>query len=125
MPLKINIRPACYALTDYITTAIAWVVFYFVRKHILKESINIDLSFWFSLFLIPTGWLILYGILGSYNSIYKKSRLTELTKTFFCSLFGCVIIFFSIKPNDVKNDYGYYYTAFSWLLGLNLILQLT
>ena len=40
-------------------------------------------------------------MVGAYRtSLYKKSRLTELTNTFIYSIFGCTFIFFAIVIND-------------------------
>src|SRR6476620_1148562 len=94
MSLKKNIHPFWYALTDYIMGACAWMIFYFYRKSILGEGFYTDQKFLLGVLFIPAGWLILYGLVGSYNSVYKKSRLTEFTKTFVCSIIGCIVLFF-------------------------------
>jgi exopolysaccharide biosynthesis polyprenyl glycosylphosphotransferase len=58
-----------------------------------------------------------YATVGSYTSLYKKSRLNELNITFICTLIGCTVIFFSIVINDPQTDYRYYYKAyFTFLL---------
>ena len=71
---------------------------------------------------VPAGWLILYTIVGTYRSLYKKSRFFEFTTTFICSLIGCVILFFLFVLDDTKNNYTYYYLAFFCLLGIHFIL---
>ncbi len=122
MPAKRYIHPFWYALTDYFTAAIAWVVFYFARKMILNQQMEVDEKFWLGIIFIPLSWLILYALVGSYNSVYKKSRLTEFTKTFICSLLGCVVLFFVFLLDDVRNNNIYYYQAFSILFGLHFVL---
>jgi exopolysaccharide biosynthesis polyprenyl glycosylphosphotransferase len=117
--LKKQIHPTWYALTDYAAAAIAWCGFYFLRKEILGEWIGIDGTFWLGVIFIPLGWITLYALVGSYHSIYKKSRLAELTKTLICSVIGCVVLFFIFLLNDTKKDYNYYYTAFGSLFALN------
>jgi exopolysaccharide biosynthesis polyprenyl glycosylphosphotransferase len=109
-----------YAVADYIAAAIAWASFYFVRKAILGEVFNIDYKFWLGVFCIPAGWLVLYGLIGSYHSVYKKSRLSEITKAFICSLLGCIVLFFLFLLDDAKTSYNYYYTSFAVLFGLHL-----
>lgn len=119
-----HIRPFWYALADYITAAVAWTIFYFVRKEILGQAMGVNRKFWLGVFLIPVGWLVLYALVGSYNSIYKKSRLTEFTKTFTCSAVGCTVLFFLFLLDDVKNDYSYYYAAFASLFALHFLITI-
>jgi exopolysaccharide biosynthesis polyprenyl glycosylphosphotransferase len=116
------IHPLWYAITDYFTASLAWMLFFFLRKKILGQELAIDDRFWLGILLIPLGWLVLYALVGSYNSIYKKSRLTEFTKTFVCTAIGCFFIFFVLLLDDTKNDYSYYYAAFGSLFALHFIL---
>jgi exopolysaccharide biosynthesis polyprenyl glycosylphosphotransferase len=122
MLLKKHIHPFWYALADYLAAALAWTAFYFVRKEILGQSMWVDKKFWLGVFFIPVGWLMLYALVGSYNSIYKKSRLTEFTKAFICSAIGCTALFFLFLLDDVRNDYSYYYAAFASLFGLHFFI---
>jgi exopolysaccharide biosynthesis polyprenyl glycosylphosphotransferase len=124
MPHKKYIQPFWYALTDYVTAAIAWMLFYFLRKKILHEEWHTDYKFWLGGLLIPFGWMILYGLVGTYHSIYKKSRLSELTMTFICSMIGCIVLFFLFILDDTRDDYNYYYAAFGTLFGLHFFLML-
>src|SRR5215831_8698477 len=93
---------AWYAVADYFAAAIAWTFFYFLRKWLLNEPIEvngqlqINNKFWVGISLIPVGWLILYSLIGAYHSLYKKSRLEEFTATFVCSLLGVIVLFFLI-----------------------------
>ncbi len=119
---------ALYAVVDIIMAALAWALFYFVRKGILKEGISqggylqINYKFWLGISFIPLGWLILYTIVGTYHSLYKKSRLFEFTTTFICSLIGCIVLFFAFILDDTRNNYSYYYVAFFSLLGIHFTL---
>ena len=123
MKFKRHIHPVWYAVADYCATAIAWGVFYLVRKKLLGEAFFINYKFWLGIFFIPVGWLSLYALTGSYNSIYKKSRLTEFTTTFICTTIGCIVLFFLFILDDIAdNDYSYYYRAFTSLFALNFIL---
>lgn len=114
-----------YAIMDVVTAMLAWSVFYFFRKWLLSKSLSaennspIDYKFWLEIAFIPLGWLILYGIVGTYRSLYKKSRLFELTTTFICSLIGCIVLFCVIILDDTKSNYAYYYFAFFGLLAIH------
>src|SRR5688500_17233179 len=126
-----HIPIAWYAVIDFITAALAWILFYFVRKWLLHEPVSVNgqlqvsSKFWLGILVIPTGWLILYTLVGAYHSLYKKSRLFEFTNTFVCSLIGCIFLFFFVLLDDVKNDYSYYYLAFLCLFALHFILTFT
>jgi exopolysaccharide biosynthesis polyprenyl glycosylphosphotransferase len=126
-----QISIAWYAVIDFITAALAWGFFFFVRKALLKETITdneglqVDAKFWLGIIFIPAGWFILYSLVGSYHSLYKKSRLFEFTITFVCSLIGCIVLFFSFILDDVNNDYSYYYLAFLCLFALHFIFTFT
>jgi polysaccharide biosynthesis protein PslA len=123
---KKYIDAAWYAIIDYISAALAWSVFFFTRKKLLHEPIysndviQISSTFWLGVFLIPVGWLILFLLIGSYQSIYKKSRLIEFTNTFICSLIGCIVLFFLFILDDAANNYSYFYTAFAVLFLVHL-----
>jgi exopolysaccharide biosynthesis polyprenyl glycosylphosphotransferase len=127
-PKKIPV--AFYAVMDYITAALAWGLFFFIRKLLLKEPLFenghllTDKKFWLGIFFIPAGWLIIYTIVGAYHSLYKKSRLNEFTMTFICSLIGCFILFFLFLLDDAKKSYTYYYSGFGVLFSLHLVLTL-
>jgi polysaccharide biosynthesis protein PslA len=125
MSVKKYIHPYWYTIADYSTSVIAWMLFFFVRKLLLHQPLTTDQKFWLGIFFIPVGWILFYGLVGSYRSIYKKSRLNEFTTTFICTLTGCVTLFFLFLLDDVENDYSYYYAAFGILFGLQFLLTWT
>jgi polysaccharide biosynthesis protein PslA len=122
MSVKKYIHPYWYTIADYVTAGIAWMIFFFLRKLLLSQPLLTDPKFWMGIFLIPVGWVLIYGLVGSYRSIYKKSRLDEFTITFICTLSGSIILFFLFLLDDAKSDYSYYYGAFGILFGLQFLL---
>jgi exopolysaccharide biosynthesis polyprenyl glycosylphosphotransferase len=117
-----KISVAWYAVTDYCMAALSWLCFYFVRSEMLHDTGAYPISYqsWlYILLLVPAGWLILYALAGTYHSLYKKSRLAELTLTFVCSILGSIIFFFVFVWNDPHNDSSYYYIAFASLAGIH------
>ena len=120
-----------YAVIDFFMAILAWVIFYFLRKKLLNEpliedsQLLIGKTFWLGIIIIPTAWLILYALTGTYHSLYKKSRLTELTNTFVISLVGSIVLFFILILNDTRNNYSYFFMAFITLLLANFILTFT
>lgn len=125
MVVQKYIRPYWYAVADYSSAALAWAVFYFVRKVLLDEAFSIDHTFWLGTFIVPVGWLVLYALVGSYQNLYKKSRLAELTAAFGIALLGCTGLFFLFLIDDGAQSNSYYYTSFFSLLALHLFFTLT
>jgi exopolysaccharide biosynthesis polyprenyl glycosylphosphotransferase len=117
-----------YAMMDVFTAALAWGICYYIRKWLLTKNISaaenfsLDYKFWIAISLVPVGWLMLYAIVGTYRSLYKKSRLFELTTTFICTLIGCIILFFVFILDDINDNYSYYYMAFFFLLAIHFTL---
>jgi polysaccharide biosynthesis protein PslA len=130
MPSSKKLNATWYLLADYIAAIFAWMVMYFSRRWLLDEAIFLNGSillndrFWLGISLIPPCWLMFYAIVGSYKSLYKKSRLAEFTITFVCSLIGCTIVFFAIVINDPQTDYRYYYKTYFIYLGAQFIFSL-
>jgi exopolysaccharide biosynthesis polyprenyl glycosylphosphotransferase len=113
--------------------SLAWGIMYFLRKYFLGLTVSedgglaIDDNFWLGITLVPLGWVILYTLVGSYRSLYKKSKLQEITTVFICSLIGSAFLYFAIILNDIQVDntsYKYYYIAFFALLGIHLLLTI-
>ena len=133
MKLAKPIHIAWYILSDFIMASLAWGIMYFLRKYFLGLNVSedgelaIDDNFWLGITLVPVGWLILYTLVGSYHSLYKKSKLREFTTAFICSLIGTAFLYFSIILNDIQEDntsYKYYYIAFFTLLGIHFFLTI-
>src|SRR6476646_604455 len=95
-----------YVLSDFLSAIISWMILYFTRRILLNEpvftngEIFFNDRFWLWLALIPAGWVFFYALIGTYHSLYKKSRLSEFTNTALSSLIGCTILFFAIVIND-------------------------
>jgi len=115
-------------MMDVFTGALAWGICYYIRKWLLSKNISaaenfsLDYRFWMGISLVPVGWLVLYAIVGTYRSLYKKSRLFELTTTFICTLIGSIILFFVFILDDTNDNYSYYYMAFFFLLAIHFTL---
>ena len=105
-----------YVLSDFIASFFAWIIFYCLHKIINGDDISFGIKFFYGLFLIPFGWLILYHLLGAYKSIYYKSRLFELLSTFTVTFIGCIVLFFIylFYTSDKNNvlHYGEFLTLF-------------
>jgi exopolysaccharide biosynthesis polyprenyl glycosylphosphotransferase len=116
-----------YFLTDWLTSILAWTLFYFFRKAHEDLYINywdrithsfVTPSFWIGVAVIPISWLILHAVTGAYEKVYFKSRLKELGQTFFITLLGVVILFFVVILDDEVQNYKSYYQSFIALFTL-------
>lgn len=117
-----------YLITDYLAAILSWCVLYLTRRYLLDEPILVENlpvlvdRFWYGLVIIPICWLGFYGMVGSYYSLYRKSRLNEITATLVCSIIGCLLIFFIIVINDPQRHYTYYYKAFALFFIAHFVL---
>lgn len=120
-----------YILSDYATALLSSMIFHFSRRILLSESIFynhrlfLTQRFWLGTSTIPIGWLILYSLMGSYRSLYQKSRLNEATNTFIYTIVGCTTVFFAIVFNDPVKDYHYFYQTYFIFLISHFLLTLT
>lgn len=124
MPTSKPIAPGWYALSDYLAAALVWFVFFLIRNKLLgfplvqEGRIVLNDGFILGWILLPVCWVIFYFLIGSYHSLYKKSRLTEFTTTIVASLIGSTAIFFLILLNDEQKTLYYYYTSFLTFVAL-------
>jgi len=118
-----------YIFTDFITAAIAWLLFNLLRYFEVAQNDFNSLSDYLLFFqvlegqiIIPLCWLIIYFFSGYYNKPFGKSRIGELFSTFLAVSIGSVMIFFIVVLNDLPNSFQIYYKLFFGLYGLQFIL---
>lgn len=128
--MKKNRQVAKYILSDFLSAAIAWLLFNWLRYEEVAiyegaSSFGDYLTYTQVMkghLLLPFFWLILYYFSGYYNKPFGKSRLTELFSTFVTVLIGCVFIFFVVVLNDLPRSFHVYYELFFALFGLQFFL---
>lgn len=129
MPSYKKIHISWYMLSDYLAAAIAWILFTALRQKLLHElfgnHLNLNDRILLDFAALPFLWVIFFFLAGSYDSLYKKSRLNEITTTFSCTLVGCIIIFFVIVLNDYNHSLYYYYTTLICFILLQFLLTIT
>jgi exopolysaccharide biosynthesis polyprenyl glycosylphosphotransferase len=105
-----------YQMADFITAMLSWAFFFLYRKNIegVDFSWNIlqDPNFRYGILLVPTGWLLFYGIFDQYADIYRMSRMATLIRTLFLSFFGVLFLFFTLILDDFVTNYTTYYHSF-------------
>ena len=98
-----------YIIADALIAIITWISFYYFRTIIYSYYFHIPPGFYIGLTLYTLGWVFLHYITGSYNSLYKKSRISELIKTLIVCTIGCLaLLFFFILKNPQTNNNSYY-----------------
>lgn len=111
---------------DIIGALFTWVLFYYIRTDIYYYSFSIPSGFYLGAFLYVLGWLSLHLLSGAYESVYQKSAITEILRTFIISLIGCLgLLFFFILKNPQSNNMLYYKEFFSLLLPVFVVTVVT
>jgi len=117
-----------YMFFDFVMAMLAWTLFFKYRKTVEGydgwSEVFYDSNFLVGVFAIPMGWHILYTIFDDYRDLYRLSRLSVLTETFFVSLGGVVILFFTLLLDDVISTNDYYFKSFCYLLTVHFLLTL-
>jgi exopolysaccharide biosynthesis polyprenyl glycosylphosphotransferase len=120
-----------YVVADLLSATIAWGIFYFYRKAQIESVLfgyipfQPDDNFFLGITLLPILWVVVYALMGTYNDIYRKSRLKEFGQTFMVALIGCLIIFFTLLLDDTIISYKSYYSSFVTLFLLQFGITFT
>ncbi len=115
-----------YACADLVSAMLAWALFYYYRALAEGKSfdhgVKDDPNFWYGLVIVPIAWIIFYWIFDRYQDIYRLSRLTTLIRTFFLSLCGVIIIFFTLLLDDKVDNINDYVHSFFRLFALHFCI---
>ncbi len=114
-----------YVITDLLAAMLAWATFYAYRKAVIESALYgspvqfiPDRNFYIGISLLPLAWVILFALTGSYNDIFRKSRLKEIGQTMYLSVIGVLVIFFTLLLDDAIVSYKSYYSTFLVLFSL-------
>jgi exopolysaccharide biosynthesis polyprenyl glycosylphosphotransferase len=118
-----------YLLADLLAAMLAWALFYLYRKYEIEASLNAynfvfkpDKNFYLGITVLPIAWVIVYALMGTYNDIYRKPRLKEIALTLYISIFGVLVIFFTLLLDDIIVSYKNYYSTFLALFSLHFLI---
>jgi len=126
-PAKRNrIQALIQVLADWFSAGLAWFLYFTFRKlylelHVFGHPVELDYNnrFFYGLLLVPLFWLMLYQTTGTYQDVYRKSRLGILGNTVLVCLLGCIVLFFAVSLDDIISSYRYYYISFTALFFLH------
>jgi len=131
--LQKRILTIWYIFIDILSAILAWSCFFSYRKFTelklsptseIWQKIFSDYNFYLGIVIIPFCWFVLYALFGTYNQVWRKSRLKELIITFQQLTIGCLILFFAIIIDDVITDYTDYIRLFFVLFLLQFIFTI-
>lgn len=105
-----------YIISDFIASNIAWFIMNLARFHALGKhtfsSLNdylTDIHLVIGQIFIPIMWIVIFFYSGYYNNTIMKSRIVELKNSILSTLYGTLIIFFTVMVNDIPINYISYY----------------
>lgn len=118
---------AFYLLNDFLAAMVAWGLMFVFRKTYIggyrlftDDQYIFEGKFYLGIVLIPLFWLLLYYIIGTYRDFYRKSRLTEVYKTFLTTTGGVTFLFFALILDDqIDDDFTNYYRTYAVLFALH------
>lgn len=103
-------------LSDFLTAALSWILFWAIRhKTLLQTNFGKALTFMQpidfieGLLLLPLAWLLLYYLSGTYFDLYRKSRISEIYRTFISCFIGSLLLSFALVSNDT-NEFSYFFS---------------
>lgn len=126
-----NLQAIKYIISDIISAAGAWTLFYVFRKEYLEPqylgyqieySLN-DINYFWGLAVVPLFWTSLFALAGAYRKPYRRYRVKEFGQTFTLSLLGALIIFFALLLDDWILP-RHYFLSFCVLFGLQFVLNI-
>src|SRR6056297_3116739 len=127
--MNAQIQTTKYLISDILASSASWALFYIFRKLYIESQkfgytvpIEFTARFYWGVFLIPAFWILIHYLSGYYKDVFRKSRLKELGKTFFTTLIGVTILFFTIILDDEIVTYHSYYQLFGTLFLLQFVL---
>ena len=113
-----------HIIVDWIAASMSWLGLFLFRKSFIEASkhgyeipVNHDDNLLLGMILVPLFWILLHGISGYYNYIFRRSRLMELQHTFNSTVIGVIFLFFTLILDDSISNYRDYYLSVALLFG--------
>jgi exopolysaccharide biosynthesis polyprenyl glycosylphosphotransferase len=127
-----RIRTIYYILADLLSAALAWTIFNYYRKTQIDslktgqvpEAI-FDNQFYLSVVVLPSIWVLVYYLSGSYNNVLRKSRINEFVQTLATSIIGVTVLFFVLLLDDSVVSYRLYYKLYFVLFTSHFLITAT
>ena len=112
-----------YIVFDLLTAFIVWSLFFIFRDtYIEGTEIGFNQKFILGLVIVPSFWMLLYAILGTYRRPLRNYRIRMLRDTFLSSIIGTIVVFFVLLLDDEVYSYKQYYILLFTLFFLHFII---
>ncbi len=106
-------------LLDYLTAAASWILFWALRHKTLFQTdfgaaimLMKPKDYIEGLILLPSAWVLLYYLCGTYFDLYRKSRISEIYRTLISCFLGSILLSLVLVSNDT--DEISYFFSMSW-----------
>lgn len=110
-----------YAAGDYLMAALSWWLVSLLREDWLNK--DVQLAYPLATFLfVPAAWLIVYALAGTYQSLYKKSRIAEFFVTLVSVFIGSLLALLFVFLGDDDLNVKYAAKAAATLFGIQFVL---
>lgn len=114
-----------FVLLDYLTAAVAWGVFYYLRKEYVEQvEFYTNPTFYAGIVLVPLVWIGIYFMQGTYHEVRRMYRSRAMVLSLFGSILGTFILFFTFLLDDEIQGYATYYKSLMILFTVHFILVL-
>lgn len=108
-----------YIFADFLAAALAWTILNYYRK-INVDAVKfgflngeiLDRQYYFSIVILPSIWVLVYYLSGTYNHVLRKSRINEFVQTLATSIIGVTVLFFVLLLDDEVVSYRMYYKLY-------------
>ncbi len=121
-----------YLTADAFAAGSAWLLFYAYRKAVVESqffdfdgTLLYDERFRFGIVSVTLFWILVYALMGHYESVYRRSRLLELKQTILQTFLGVLVIFFVALLDDVIPSYKNYYGSILVLFSFHFTITFT
>jgi exopolysaccharide biosynthesis polyprenyl glycosylphosphotransferase len=114
-----------FVFLDYVAAAVAWGIFYFLRKeYVEKVEFHTNPTFYAGIILVPIVWIGIYFMQGTYHEVRRMYRSRALVLSFFGSILGTFVLFFTFLLDDEIQGYRTYYQSLIILFSIHFSLLL-
>lgn len=114
-----------YILFDALSAILVWSLFFIFRDtYIELTTVGFNTQFILGLLIVPSFWMLLYSLLGTYRNALRNYRIKILRDTFVSSVIGTTVVFFVLLLDDKVYSYKQYYILLFVLFTLHFVLTI-
>ncbi len=109
-------------LIDFLSSMLSWGLFFYLRKiYIERTDFQVDETFFWGIALVPIAWVLFYSLQGTYHDVRRIYRMKIFNLTFVATVFGSIVIFFTLLLDDQVTSYKTFYNSILILAGTHFL----